>query len=307
MVISFCTWFIYLELINYKQDESIIENLYNILYTPLNAYYLLFSLLLMPVNWIIESYKWKFLIGKASIISLQQAFKAVITGVTFSIFTPNRIGEFAGRVFYLEPGQRITGTLITIVGSMSQLIVTIIAGAAGMVFFILNFLGNSTYLQYSIIFLIIILTFVILLLFLNLPDVFRFFKKNRIFKPLLKYAETLDRFSSMELLTVLNFSLLRYFIFSLQFYLLLQIFEVRINVIDSLMFISMTFLSIAAIPTGILTDIGIREIISLHFFSMASENKLGIVTATFSLWLINLAIPAIAGIFFVLRLKLFKK
>ena len=54
------------------------------------------------------------------------ARKAVFSGITVSTFTPNRIGEYGGRVFCLEKGDRIKAVFITILCSMSQLLTTVI-------------------------------------------------------------------------------------------------------------------------------------------------------------------------------------
>ena len=40
--------------------------------------------------------------------------------INISTFTPNRIGEYGGRVFCLEKGDRVKGVLITIIGSIAQ-------------------------------------------------------------------------------------------------------------------------------------------------------------------------------------------
>ena len=53
-------------------------------------------LFLMLVNWGIEAVKWQLLIAKIEKISLFRAFKAVMTGVSVSIFTPNRTGAIPG-------------------------------------------------------------------------------------------------------------------------------------------------------------------------------------------------------------------
>ncbi|HMW13871.1 MAG TPA: lysylphosphatidylglycerol synthase domain-containing protein, partial [Chitinophagales bacterium] len=50
--------------------------------------------LLMILNWTIESIKWKLLIDKLHPISWLDAIEGILFGVTFSLFTPSRVGEF---------------------------------------------------------------------------------------------------------------------------------------------------------------------------------------------------------------------
>ena len=90
-----------------------------------NYFTIIVVIFMMFINWFLEALKWKFLINKIEEISLMTSIRAVFSGITVSTFTPNRIGEYAGRVFCLEKGDRIKAVLITIIGSMSQLFNTI--------------------------------------------------------------------------------------------------------------------------------------------------------------------------------------
>jgi uncharacterized membrane protein YbhN (UPF0104 family) len=58
--------------------------------------------LLMIVNWSVEAFKWKISVAKIQPISFFKAFKAVLSGISFSVSTPNRVGEYLGRVLLLE-------------------------------------------------------------------------------------------------------------------------------------------------------------------------------------------------------------
>lgn len=58
---------------------------------------------LMFVNWSIEAVKWKLSVKKIQNVGFLKAFKAVLSGVSFSVSTPNRVGEYLGRVLYMDP------------------------------------------------------------------------------------------------------------------------------------------------------------------------------------------------------------
>jgi hypothetical protein len=70
---------------------------------------------------------------------------------------------------------------------------------------------------------------------------------------------------------------------------------------------ALTFLSMSVIPTIALTEIGVRGSVAIYFFGFLSENVIGIMTAAFTLWIINLVIPALIGTLFVYQLKFFRK
>ena len=80
----------------------------------------------MLINWSIEALKWKISIRHIQRISFLRSFRAVLSGVSFSVNTPNRIGEYLGRVLYIEEGHRLQAISLTIVCSMSQLIITLL-------------------------------------------------------------------------------------------------------------------------------------------------------------------------------------
>ena len=88
---------------------------------------LIVIVLMMFLNWFLEALKWQFLIKKIEEISFSRSVRAVFSGITVSAFTPNRVGEYGGRVFCLEKADRIQAVFITIIGSMAQLITTILS------------------------------------------------------------------------------------------------------------------------------------------------------------------------------------
>ena len=101
------------------------------LFTLENSFFILLILLLMFVNWTLEALKWKLLIAPLESISYKTSLKGIFAGITMSIFTPNRVGEFAGRVFFLEKADKIQASIMSLIGSVMQLLVTIIAGVLG--------------------------------------------------------------------------------------------------------------------------------------------------------------------------------
>ena len=98
-----------------------------------NGNYFLLSvvILLMILNWTIESVKWKLLIDKLHPISWLDAIEGILFGVTFSLFTPSRIGEFGGRVFALNTDRK-EAIVSTILGSIAQIVVNLSFGALGL-------------------------------------------------------------------------------------------------------------------------------------------------------------------------------
>jgi len=90
--------------------------------------------LLMFINWGLEAVKWQYLMSNIQTISFGNAYKAIFAGQAFAFNTVNNIGEYLGRMFYLNDGNRLRSISLTMVGSLSQLIVTFIMGIAGLLY-----------------------------------------------------------------------------------------------------------------------------------------------------------------------------
>ncbi|MBN3035334.1 MAG: flippase-like domain-containing protein [Bacteroidales bacterium] len=313
--------FIYKQIFHKRRLDDVISLIGDLMHNPEIYILSAWVISLMIVNWGVESLKWQFLISKIEKVPFRRSFAAVLSGVSVSVFTPNRVGEYFGRVFILEKANPWKGVFITIIGSMSQLLITIIAGSLSFLFYFpLYFSHSNIYSHYLLAGLILLVLFIVVslvLIFVNvsvLPRIVGRFIKQK-FARIYQYFSVISYYTSFELGTVLLLSFLRYCIFALQFYLLLLLFSVEIPLFHGLLLISIVFFVMTAIPTVTLAELGIRGSVSLyfignyfiHFGILTDRLNMGIVSAASALWLINLAIPALMGTFFVYRLKFFSK
>ena len=108
--------------------HSIVDSIHQIPLTPLTIFYLLLVVALMGCNWLLEARKWQLLIAPLEQISIFTSIQSILAGITISIFTPNRIGEFAGRIFFLKKADKLKASVKSMVGSFIQLSITIFAG-----------------------------------------------------------------------------------------------------------------------------------------------------------------------------------
>lgn len=284
-------------------------------------FFITWIFLLMIVNWGIESLKWQYLIGKVEKIPFLKSFEAVLSGVSVSVFTPNRVGEWFGRVFILKKVNPWKGVFITMIGSFSQLLTTFVVGSISFLFYFPIYFKDvefySQYLYYGIILVVLGINAALLLIFLNisvLPAFANKILKERFIKAK-EYFSVISDYSTGELITVFIFSFLRYCVFSLQFYLFLMLFSIEIPLFHGLMIISLVYFIMTAIPTVTLTELGIRGAVSVYFISQyfitfgeySETIKFGIFASSFALWIVNLALPALIGTIFVFRLKFFRR
>ena len=268
---------------------------------------------MMLFNWFLEAVKWKFLIKKIEKVSILTALRAVFSGITVSVFTPNRVGEYGGRVFCLEKADRIQAVLITVLGSMAQLLTTIFFGSMGLLF-LNNYIPELEKLYHEmdfsyplLFFMLLFLNILLLLLFHNISVISNLMDKFNWLSKYKKYKEVFTYYNAQELMMVFLLSIFRYAIFTTQFFILLKLFAVDISYFDAIVLSMVMLFAISVIPTIAISEIGVRGSVALYLFSLVSANAIGILSATFLLWVINLLVPAIIGNFFVFTLKFFRK
>jgi len=283
----------------------------SLLDTIINNYSLIFIVVLMMfINWMLESLKWKFMIRKIEAISFFTSFRAIFSGITVSSFTPNRIGEYGGRVFCLEKSDRIQAVFITILCSMAQLLTTIIFGSFA--FFILHeqFLEDQYFIieisRFSLL-VLFVLNILFVLAYFNVAFLINFLWKFSFFNFLRQYINVISLFNFKDLLVTFLYSVFRYLVFSIQFLILLHVFNVDISLYDAILSVMLVFFFITLTPTITIAEIGVRGSMALLVFLKFSTNVIGILSSTFLLWIINLIIPAIIGSFFIFSLKFFRK
>lgn len=270
-----------------------------------NLFYTLGIILLMFLNWSIEAFKWKILIAPLEQINFSSALIGVLSGVTISIFTPNRVGEFAGRVFFLIKSDKIQATIMSLIGSLAQLSVTIIAGL--LAFFMLekkyyDFFQIEQFVSLNILFLI----FVLLLISFSIA-IYLLIKKRKSSEKFKKYIDTYKLHSKKSLNSVLNLSIFRYIVFSIQYYFALKLFGINGGTVIVFSLIALTFFVTSVIPTFALTEIAVRTGVAIYFFGTIYSSNAPILAASLFLWIINLAIPAMIGSLFIYKLKFFKE
>lgn len=301
--------FIYKKIFHRKDIDSIQQSL-QLLISSGTYVYLFPIFLLMFLNWMIEALKWKILIQPMKELSLINSFKAVLSGVTVSIFTPNRIGEFGGRIFFLEASLRIKGILLTMIGSISQLLITIAGGLLALLFYpeysVIKSQPNQ-YIYYTVVIFCLILVFLLMALYINTSFLSKAIQEVSWMNRIKKYTDIFSYHSSLKLSGIVLLSGFRYLVFCIQFYLLLQIFDVNIAFSGSMVMIALTFFAISVIPTVAFTELGVRGATALVFIGILSTNHVGIVSASFALWVINIALPALMGIPFVFKWHFFNR
>ncbi|PLX20465.1 MAG: hypothetical protein C0597_04150 [Marinilabiliales bacterium] len=287
-----------------KFDELKSLDFYSIINTNNNFIFFISALLLMPINWCVETIKWRKLIESIQKLGFFYSYQAVFAGISMGIFTPNRIGEIGGRILFLEKGKRTYALLATSLGSFAQLITTIIAGLVGLIYLLKLYPGTihlSVMLHRLFIVVVIILLSLLLWLYFNTKSIKPILLKFSFFKSRENQISFFSDTKPSLLLQVIVLSMIRYMIFFVQFYLFLHFFDIDLTIAQTFISVSLIYLFSALIPTTTLIELGIKGSLAIFFIGLFSTNYIGIVLSTIFLWIINLAIPALIGSIFFLK------
>jgi hypothetical protein len=271
--------------------------------------YLIVAVVLMPINWFLESLKWQSLLRPLTNHNHNGLFQAVLSGITVSILTPNRIGEYLGRAAVTPSRHNWEVTISTMVGSFCQLIVLLAFGFLGLIMFLSRQVQLDFYPRLLLLSSALLLVFLGLYLFYNIDRIPPLIRRIKIFDKyhrLLEKLMLIKNYKNYNLSVALLLSALRYVIYSFQYILLLSFFAVNLPLLSSLEAISTQFLLQTGIPLPPLFGLIARGEISLLVFGYYEVNELSILAASFLLWGINLMIPAILGLMILMRNNILK-
>ena len=267
---------------------------------------------LMFVNWSLEALKWKISVQGVQPVTFFRSLKAIFSGVSFSVTTPNRTGEYLGRVLYMDDGNRLRVISLTILGSISQLLVTIFFGMLGLLILRhdidkMNLSGWMEWLKdLGIIgasFAFIVLT----VFYFRIGWLVKWIDKIPAIKKYIWLINELEKTDTTLLMRLLSISLLRYLVFATQYFLLFRFFSVEVNWWQGFWATAIVFFVMAITPTIELFEVVKKMYITKEIFAIFTVNTLAIGFVTTTIWFINLVIPATIGSLLILGIKFFKK
>jgi len=264
-----------------------------------NYILLVIVVLLMPLNWFIEAFKWKILISLINDhFSFQKALKSVLLGVFSGFITPNRIGEFGGRLSIIPKGSRLKALQLSVYGGLAQLIVTTVIG------FISSLFIFTKYNNQSLIIFVILFVISILFIFFNFNNLLLFLLKFKITsKYLKKFMINIELRKSFSL-RILLITFLRYTIYVTQYVLLFFVFNVDLDFIFLFQIIAIMLFIQTILPTFALLDIGIKGNILLFLLKNYLDNQQVVLIVVFLVWILNLVLPAVIGYLNFTNLKM---
>ncbi len=254
-----------------------------------NKILFLLAISLSIFNWFLEILKWHILVNTQQKITFVAASKQSLSALTASMITPNRVGDYLAKSLYFDKKKTIKIIALNFIGHGFQLGTTILFGVIGLVYLSLNYP-----VKLSVNFKVVAFLSILFFIFLS-------FKKGRVW---LKKIMDFYRNQPSNLFTKIGFlSVLRYLIFSHQFYLLSIISGLEIAYFPTMMAIFSMYLLASIWPSLSLTDWLVKGSAAIFVFGFLGVAPLLVMQVSLLMWICNFALPAVAGGYFVIRFK----
>jgi hypothetical protein len=256
-------------------------------------------LLLIPVNWGIEVYKWQLILKPLELLSYRKATQSVYSGVCVGNLAPGRATEFIGKVLYVTPENRPQASVLHFVNGMFQLSITIITGLIALMYQFSNLGSDNLWMLFGAAAIGVVLLLVLVLSIVKIEPLLRFVIRKFSNKHVA--GEFHYGFEQGALLKLFALSFIRYLVFFLQFVLLIYVFHRHFP--NSMLFseIAIYFLVTSTVPMISAIEAPVRAVVALMVFRFSGINDAVLTLTSALIWLINIILPSIPGYFFLLR------
>ena len=267
-----------------------------------NADSLWLALLLVPINWGVEAYKWKFLASKMENISLREAYKGVLAGLSLGFVTPHAVGDYVARIYFMKVRHRLRAIGAVLLARLSLFYITLFYGVIGFMILFRFTEVRTGFFNMDVLMPLCMLFFLVFVSIFNyglisdyLINIYWF---RRFVHP---YIKVIGNYSLGELYNTFLLSFLRYAIFTAQYVLILQFFGVNVYNVLIVSAIWLVFFTKSVFPSfNFLNDVGVREAAALFFLGFLDIEEPVIMAASLTVWAINIFIPAMIGLGLIL-------
>ena len=294
IIVSIAIWLFVLYFVYYEKDKFL--DIW--FHSALQWTWILWAMVLLIFNIAFEALKWQYLVKIFyPDLTFFVAFQAILAGNASAFITPQKLGDYVGRLLYLNEGNRIAAAIATFLDRLAQL-------GATLFFSILA----ALYLHLNLFFIFLLFAFAILFhTFLWFPSIGFNMMTFFIPKSKLKLKKVLlivKKISPKILIFVSFLSLLRFTVFFIQYVLIFKAFGVYENSLWALC--CATFFLKSFLPSIAFSELGIREGVAIWVFSYFHSQISSVIVfqATFLLFVINTLIPAILGSILIRNLKI---
>jgi hypothetical protein len=250
-----------------------------------------FLLLLSVLNRFFEILKWQNLVAFIHKITLGEATKQVLGALTAGLFTPNGVGEYAGKALFFEKKETKKVIFLNLICNGIQMILTVIFGLFGLLYF------NA---QYHVITIktVALIFGMVLLLFIILFSVKKITIKGYSIEKLIHKINEIPKPIHQKNILL---GICRYLVFSHQYYFLFLAFDVNLPYFTLIATISSVYFLASSLPTFQFLDFAVKGSVAVFFFGILGVNEWIVIFISTLMWFLNVVLPVVIGTYYVLN------
>ena len=244
-----------------------------------------FIVLLSVLNRYFEILKWQNLVSYLRKISLAEASKQVLGSLTAGLFTPNGLGEYAGKALFFEKSKTKKIVFLNLICNGIQMILSIVFGTIGL-----------WVLGYGFWVLIIFLSaFALWILGFGLK---KFKIKGYSIEKLLHKTNEIPKSIHQKNIFL---AVCRYLVFSHQYYFLFLAFDVDLPYFTLIATIASVYFLASSLPSFQFLDFAVKGSVAVYFFGILGVNEWIVVFISTLMWFLNVVLPVIIGSYYVMN------
>lgn len=245
-------------------------------------------LLLAVLNRFLEIKKWQNLIQTIENINVSKATKQVLSAMSFALITPNGIGEYAAKTVFFDKSLRKHIVFLNLVCNGVQLIVTVALGIIGLL-----------YIKKYELFLMYLMAIILLLL------VIVFFKRVKFKKfSFQKVVKKIKHLGNLLILKISFLAFLRFLAFSHQYIIIFYAMGVTVDYPNLIAAVCAMYLLSSSLPSFQFLEFLIRGGVGIFIFGTFGILESTVVFASIVVWLLNVVLPVLLGMLFLIKIKL---
>jgi len=274
IILAACGYFIFSKVANRSislENISLPENFYSVL---------LIVVLLMPLNWFLEAYRWKLSISEFEEIDIKASIKTILSGLALNWVLPFTSGDLIARVSNQKDKYQTTSAAV--LNRALMMTFTLFFGIYGVSFLAEDVVLSTWFIAPLLVFLLMIAWFS-----RKLVD---------------RFSVYFSKLSKQSIFQLVSLSLIRYLIFVLQFFLILHSFLPELSFELLLAGIGCIFFTRSIFPL-FFGGVGVREASGIFFFENHVNDLMLVLSPIFIIWIINIVLPSIAGLIILAQLK----
>ena len=285
---------------------------YQLRNTTWTSPYALLLIGLVPLNWALEALKWQWLTRQVAPLRFAEALGGVLAGLSLGMALPG-LGDTAGRVLSIRgvtagtspdraAPNRAGAVGAALVSGGMQFYVAVVVGAVAWAVHLTQLPTRKTTGGTALLALLVVLS--------GAGVVLNFYRNQFVSWSVRwpkigsynAYWAIIGQYSHADMAVTFGLALLRNLVFSTQLYCAFRLYGIGLPPLALAAGVGVIFLVKTVTPAfNWLSDLGVREAAALWVFAPYALPAPLLLTATLTLWLVNILLPVGVGLVVVSR------